>query len=527
MSNEFADLERGPDPAPEIKDFEIVATTAGVRALSHPTRLEMIQLLQRGRATGSMLARTLRTPANRAHYHLQQLLEAGLIQDAGPARANRTEERYYAATARHLVIDPALGGVESRPMTMLRQSIESTFLDWRRAQVLAIDWGVLARQVVCQSLRIGKGDHVAVFFAPMALELAEAIMVEVEAAGGVSHPRPWSRNLVLRTLERLSPEELAGMAFVPEAVDRQLTAAVLLSSNLPQAARPSPDQQRNLPLILESLSRWKQSLRRRSLRYVHVGLPHRGEFAHGYLTPEAGINLFWRCVTADLDQIRARGTRLMRALRDEPDLAIHGANGSELRLTLDPTHATTQDGIISDDDLREGHTTDAVPAGSFIGLPQPGTGDGAFEAAYAFCDGQHIPSVRLVFEAGRIVQVEAPAGAGADVIRHRLAQEVGDPDLIGNVTIGLNPGGRGPSGRPELDSVLAGVVTLHLGNNELWGGSVRSTLNLSFPALEVSLRTRTRSLVRDGRLDRSITTQAAGQEPRRAAPKSPPKGRHS
>ena len=41
--------------------------------------------------------------------------------------------------------------------------------------------------------------------------------------------------------------------------------------------------------------------------------------------------------------------------------------------------------------------------------------------------------------------------------------------MLSGVSICLNSGGTGLTGRPELDSVLAGVVTLNSGNNELWG----------------------------------------------------------
>ncbi len=506
MPDEHDKRPDAPRPESDMKDFEVLATIAGVRALADPTRLQMLHLLQRGSSTGSTLARALKIPANRAHYHLQRLLEAGLIRDAGPSRGQRTEERYYAATARHIVVDPGLGGLEARPMTALRQSIESTFLDWRRSQVLAIDWADLARLVVHQSLRVRNGDEVALLFAPIALELAEAMQVEIEACGAVAHPRPWSRNLVLRTLDRLPPEGLRDLRFIPEAVDERLTAAVLLTSNLIQGSPPSPAQQERLPLFLQAVSRWKQSVRSRSLRYIHVGLPHRAEFSHGYLTPEAGIDLFWRCVSADLAQIRDRGERLLQIVREESDLVITGANGSELRLSLDADHATTQDGIISEDDLRAGHSTDAVPAGAFVVLPRSGVGEGTFEATYTFCSGRHIPHVRVTLREGRIVELDAPQDAG--LIRERLAQEAGSPDLLSAVTFGLNPGGVGPTGRAELDSVLAGVVTLDFGNNELLGGSVKSTFNLSLPAHAVTVRTRTMSPVKQGRLAQTIEKES-------------------
>ena len=350
-------------------------------------------------------------------------------------------------------------------------------------------------------------DEVLVLFAPMALELAEAILVEVEASGATAHTRPWSRNVVLRTLDRHTPDELENLPYLPASIDEKLTAAVLLTSTLVQGPPPSPAQQERLPLFLNSLSSWKQSVGTRGLRYLYVGLPHRAEFGQGYLSPEDGINLFWRCVTADLEEIRTRGAQLLQIVRAEPELVICGRNGAELRVTLDSAHAAVSDGVISEDDLQAGRSTESVPAGSFSAIPLPGTGDGVFEADYTFSGGRHIPRVRAVIQQGRIVELDADSHA--ELLRERLAREAGDPGMLSSVTIGLNSGGAGPTGRPELDSVLAGVVTLGFGNNELSGGSVRSTFNLSLPAHRLTVRTQTRTLVVRGRLAGQVKPKPA------------------
>ncbi len=493
-----------------MNDFEVLKNMASLRALADPTRLRMVQILTAGTATGSMLARTLNIPANRAHYHLKRLLEVGLIRAVGEAPRGRTEECFYAAKARHILVDPGLVGAEDRPTLALRQSIDTTFLDWRRSQVLDIDWGVLARLVVQQSLRVRKDDHVLILFAPIALEAAEAILVEVEACGGTAYPRPWSRNVMLRTLDRYPAELLAGVPLVPSPVDEHLTAAVLLTSSIVQGAPPSPAQRERLPHLLASVSAWKQSVPRRGLRYVHVGLPHRAEFEQGYISPESGIDAFWRCVTADLSSMSERGQALLRAVSADPELQIQGQDETALRITVNPAHASISDGVISDEDLRAGRSTEAVPAGSFGALPSAGSGDGVFASDYTFVGGRHIPEVRVVLRGGRIVELDA--ARDAQVIRDRLAAEAGDPDVISGITIGLNPGAKGPTGRPELDSLLAGVVTLHFGNNELWGGSVKSTFNLSLPAHGQSVRAGTQTLVSAGRLVGPIPSGRPGRE---------------
>jgi DNA-binding transcriptional ArsR family regulator len=60
----------------------ITPTAAGLRALSHPTRLKMLMLLRlEGPATATGLAGQLRLNTGATSYHLRQLAEHGFIEE--------------------------------------------------------------------------------------------------------------------------------------------------------------------------------------------------------------------------------------------------------------------------------------------------------------------------------------------------------------------------------------------------------------------------------------------------------------
>ena len=80
----------------------------------------------------------------------------------------------------------------------------------------------------------------------------------------------------------------------------------------------------------------------------------------------------------------------------------------------------------------------------------------------------------------------------------RMERSAGDSNLLSGVRFGLNPAGRGPTGFPVLDACLAGTVTLHFGNNELQGGDVRSTFDLTLPAGRMTVESGARQLVTAG-----------------------------
>jgi DNA-binding transcriptional ArsR family regulator len=68
----------------------ITPSAAGLRALSHPTRLKMLMLLRlEGPATATQLAQQLKLNTGATSYHLRQLAEHGFIEedhDRGDAR---------------------------------------------------------------------------------------------------------------------------------------------------------------------------------------------------------------------------------------------------------------------------------------------------------------------------------------------------------------------------------------------------------------------------------------------------------
>jgi DNA-binding transcriptional ArsR family regulator len=74
----------------------ITPTAAGLRALSHPTRLKMLMLLRlEGPATATQLAQQLKLNTGATSYHLRQLAEHGFIED--DAERGDARDRWWKA----------------------------------------------------------------------------------------------------------------------------------------------------------------------------------------------------------------------------------------------------------------------------------------------------------------------------------------------------------------------------------------------------------------------------------------------
>ncbi|GAA2007636.1 ArsR/SmtB family transcription factor [Microbacterium ulmi] len=88
----------GPDY--EWEDLRIVASTAELSALFHPLRGELVDLLLERAATVRELAAAVERPPSTVAYHVDRLVDAGLLRVVRTRRVRAIEERFYGRTAR-------------------------------------------------------------------------------------------------------------------------------------------------------------------------------------------------------------------------------------------------------------------------------------------------------------------------------------------------------------------------------------------------------------------------------------------
>jgi len=483
------------DPA---RDFVVIRGIDPISTFAHKDRLAILEALSGEPKTGATVARELGQPANRVHYHLRRLLDQGLIVEVGKGRKRWKDERYFQTTARHFVVDPRIGCHDESTAASLIRSIDAAFLDWRREELLKVDLGRIAQIIVHEALAAKPGEDILVMHGSHGFDLAELVYVELLALGCRTHTRIWSYPTVMSTLNRHSAESLRSLPFIPLEVDEALDGVIFLSSSVPQGAPPNRDQMAKLPSLLESVSRWQRSLPKRGVRYLEFDLPQRLQFEGGGRSPEQAISAFWGCIELDRELLRRRSEKFLELLAGDPRLRFTGAGGTELSVEVDLEHAFLRDGRIDPEDVAQHRVFEGLPAGTLNFFPIASSVNGTFCADYSYLGGIHIEKIVLEIRNGRIAGVRADNDA--ELLRTRLAQAAGDAGLLAGIRFGLNPAGRGPTGKPILDACLSGTVTLHFGNNELEGGEVRSTMDLLLPACSLTVRSGETVLVEAGEL---------------------------
>ena len=99
-----------PVPDYELQETQELTSAEQVRAIAHPLRTAILSLLHERAASVTELATAVSRAKSTVAYHVNLLVEAGLLRVVRTQRVRAIEERYYGRVARTLYI-----GVLSSP----------------------------------------------------------------------------------------------------------------------------------------------------------------------------------------------------------------------------------------------------------------------------------------------------------------------------------------------------------------------------------------------------------------------------
>jgi DNA-binding transcriptional ArsR family regulator len=101
-----------PDSIPdyELADRLVVTAPPQLRAMAHPLRATILDLLLERAATVAELAAAVGRPKGTVAHHVNVLVGAGLLRVVRTRRVRAVDERFYGRTARTFMV-----GVVSRP----------------------------------------------------------------------------------------------------------------------------------------------------------------------------------------------------------------------------------------------------------------------------------------------------------------------------------------------------------------------------------------------------------------------------
>jgi len=101
-------------PDYELADRMALTRPAQVKAIGHPLRTTILQLLHERAATVTELAAAVERPKSTVAHHVEVLTRNGLLQVVRTRKVRAIEERFYGRTARmfHVAAEPSPAGEE-------------------------------------------------------------------------------------------------------------------------------------------------------------------------------------------------------------------------------------------------------------------------------------------------------------------------------------------------------------------------------------------------------------------------------
>ena len=103
-------------PQPRVRT---IRDAAGLQALCHPTRVEILEALHEP-ASAAAVARQIGQPRQRINYHLKALDEAGLVEAVDTRQNGNFVETRYRAVARSFVVASEVAWKGGRRLDALR-----------------------------------------------------------------------------------------------------------------------------------------------------------------------------------------------------------------------------------------------------------------------------------------------------------------------------------------------------------------------------------------------------------------------
>lgn len=358
----------------------------------------------------------------------------------------------------------------------------------------------LAKKVVNTSVGVKPGDVVVISGNARSIPLMEDLAIEAAMAGGMVQVFVDTDRLA-RTINAEVPEkylkqepkylvnwikEVDVWIATPDVEDYKASIAGVSQERLAQLNKSGE-------IVADALNSSK-------LKYLYIDLPSKADAAL-FQVPYADLEkMHWDAVNADYRQISDKGNQLKEMLEHASKVHITSAQGTDLTFSVHGRPIVVDAGIVSEAKSHGGvfqNRSVTLPGGSVSFAPVETSGEGKVFAIRERCR----PDVQLVgasFDVrdGKITNFKAESGG--ECYQETMASYSGPKDMLGSVSIGLNPAMKVTEHyRP---TAAAGMVWLGFGNNQLLGGKNDKPGGFTFPINNATVEIDGKTVIKDGQL---------------------------
>lgn len=343
----------------------------------------------------------------------------------------------------------------------------------------AVDLQALAQRVVTQSAGVKEGEAVLITGRLQDAELMEDIAVEVAKVGGYPMIEYGSDRLSKRLFfdvpDKYDAREDALVAKLVKAFDVVISLGNGTSENLFEGADP-----KRMAARAKANEVVAEAMFKRGVRMVELGnnlYPTAWRAERFGLSQDELARMFWEGVSMDYTGLQARGAQIRTALAGGNVVHVTNPNGTDLTFRIQGRKVGVSDGIISEEDRKEGGAALSVylPAGDVFTTPVPGSAQGKLVDTGGSFRGKKIDNLTLTIADGKVTAMEGTGPGYADLKAMYDAADDARKAEFSFFNLGINPAvklGQGAAG----SWMPAGAVTVGTGSNGWAGGDNHSSI---------------------------------------------------
>lgn len=358
----------------------------------------------------------------------------------------------------------------------------------------------LAKQIVNTSVRVKPGDVVVINGGQNTIPLMEDIGIEAAKAGGMVQMF-LNTDRLARAINADVPEEYLKQQpkYVADWI-KDVDVWIALPDVEDSAAVIAGVPAQRLAEMNKAGEVVASALNSSKLRLLFVNFPTKSDAVLFHIPYAELEKMHWDGVNADYRQISEKGNSLGQMLEHSKTVRITSAKGTDLTFSLAGRSVVVDAGMVTEEKSRAkffGNRAVALPGGTVSFAPLEASGRGKVFAIRERCR----PDVQLVgasfdVQSGKITNFRAESGG--DCYQESVAGYSGPKDMLGSVSIGLNPALKvSEDYRPDA---AAGMVWISFGNNELLGGNNVQPGGFTFPVTNATVEIDGKTVVKDGQL---------------------------
>ena len=201
--------------------------------------------------------------------------------------------------------------------------------------------------------------------------------------------------------------------------------------------------------------------------------------------------------TEDYSELARFGSKLRRLLKNGTDVHIKAPHGTDLKFKLAGRRPSLNDGVIDEEDVKNGACSVVIPAGDLAVAMSEDSAEGLFTSNVPQpWLGRWVDGVEWRFKNGRITEFNAKNNLSA--LKAEYEASKGQKDRIGVLYLGLNT--KAVCGHLfNLNHIAAGAISIGIGSNKKLGGANESEFDFLATVSDGTLTLDGQTIIKNGK----------------------------